>query len=124
MKKRSLITLLITAILAIALTSAVTTQAASPRETASFGLLMKPGWGGTNAAMKDGNIALLKCVLQHTGSTRAAFPASTYVYTNAQGISCAKVPLGFWVWPAGVKYDPAWEQPGAPLGVPIPNSWP
>lgn len=120
--KRILLILMLVAV-SVALTvlvTASTTQAAA----GNFGLLIKPGWNGTNGKMADGNVAVVKCALQHTSSRSVIFPASTYVYTNVQGVSCAKVPLGFWVWPAGVKYDPAWEEVGSMLGVPIPNSWP
>ena len=124
--KRVLLSLILVAI-GVALTvlvTASTTQAAPESTAASFGMLMKTGWGGTNGKMSDGNIAVLKCATQHTTAKTVRFPPSTYVYTNTQGISCAKVPLGVWVWPAGVTYDPLWEQPGSLLSVPIPNSWP
>lgn len=113
MRKHLLLLMIIAAL--TALVTASTTQAAPVSITADFGILMKPGWGGTNGTVSDGNIALVKCVLQHTNTRRSYMPSATYVYSNAQKISCAKMPLAYWAWKPGVTYNPNWALPGYPI---------
>jgi|WetSurMetagenome_2_1015567.scaffolds.fasta_scaffold105163_2 hypothetical protein len=98
MKKRFLIALLLTAIMAIVLSGAVPTQAAPQRASASFGLLMKPGWGGgdSDPSRNYTAILVLRCALlnkyrsREPGTTKIVITGTMIAYQL--GATCANFP--------------------------------
>jgi hypothetical protein len=98
MKKRLILMGVIIGLLALAASQVATTQAAPQRTTASFGVMLKPGWGGgEDAPYNYTAILVLRCALLNRSRTRQP-GITTVVITGTnlalqRGATCANFPM-------------------------------